>query len=97
MLHLIVQSPIDKAVLLRIGSGDDVVFLHPAVWSALNGHVLQEQLERLMANQCRFYVLRDELEMNGIEIGRLVSGVNVIEYQGLVELSVANKVNKTWR
>lgn len=96
MLHLIVQLPVSGTILARIASGDDVVLQQRAVWSAVAGHVLQTKLERLMANQCRLYVLRDDMETNGIVEDQLVPGVDIIDYPGLVELSLANEVSKTW-
>lgn len=40
MLHLISQSPIDKALLDRIDKGDDVVFVENAVLQILQkGHL----------------------------------------------------------
>lgn len=96
MLHLIVQAPIERAVLARIDAGDAVVFQQRAIWTVLAGHVLQERLQRLLENNCRLYVLQDDMEVNGIKPEQLIEGIKMIDYQGLVELSVANKVNKTW-
>lgn len=97
MLHLIFQAPLDKAVLQRIGAHDDVVFQAGAVWSLVQGHDLQVELESLIENNCRLHVLQDELDLNGIAKDRLLTDVDVIDYAGLVELTVGNKVNKTWR
>ncbi|WP_305906593.1 sulfurtransferase complex subunit TusB [Methylomarinum sp. Ch1-1] len=97
MLHLIGRTPVDCAILERIDSGDDVVFQQVAVWSALKGHALRGQLRRLLENNSRLHVLRDDLLANGIEVEQLQAGVEVIDYSGLVELAVANKVCKTWR
>lgn len=97
MLHLIFQTPLNIAVLQRIDACDDVVLQGGAVWNAVRGHVLQSELESLLAKNCRLHVLREELELNGIAERRLQPGVDVIDYAGLVELTVSNKVNKTWR
>ncbi len=96
MLHLIVQAPVENAILARIDSGDDVVFQLRAVWNALAGHAMQRQLEGLIQENCRLYVLHDDLEVSGIEPDRLLSGVKIIDYRGLVELVADNEVCKTW-
>lgn len=97
MLHLICQSPVNLAVIERIDNGDDVVFQEAAVWNAMEGHVLNTQLSYLMDKTCRLHVLQDELEVNGIGQEQLLAGVLVIDYSGLVELTVKNKAIKTWR
>lgn len=97
MLHLINQSPIILATLERISSGDDVVFLESAVWNALCGHELNTQFNTLIDNTIQLYVLEDELIVAGIDPEQLMAGVAVIDYSGLVELTVKNKVIKTWR
>ncbi len=97
MVHLIFRSPIDLAVIARIGNGDDVVFHEAAVWNAMTGHTLNAYFKQLMEKTCRLYVLQDDLEVTGIAQAKLLAGVLVIEYSGLVELTVKNKVIKTWR
>ena len=96
MLHLIFQSPIGLAVIERIDGGDDVVFQECAVWHVMRGHVLNTQLSHLMDQAIRLHVLQDELEVNGIGQEQLLAGVVAIDYSGLVELTVNNKVIKTW-
>ena len=96
MLHLIFQSPVDLAVIERIDGGDDVVFQESAVWHAMRGHVLNTQLSHLMDQAIQLHVLQDELEVNGIGQEQLLTGVVAIDYSGLVELTVKNKVIKTW-
>ena len=97
MLHLIFQSPLQDSLLARINNGDAVVLQGKACWSLLQGHFMAESLQALLTRACRLYVLRDDLQINGIEESRLLPGVTVIDYSGLVELTVDNAVNKTWR
>ncbi len=97
MLHLIFRSPVDLAVIARIGNGDDVVFQEAAVWNAMGGHVLNTHFNQLMDKACHLYVLQDELDVSGISQEQLLAGVLVIDYSGLVELTVNNKAIKTWR
>jgi len=96
MLHLISQTPLNIAVIERIGSGDDVVFLEIAVWNICLGHVMNAPLQQLMDKACQLHVLQDELEMNGISPDKIMTEVLIIDYSGLVDLSVKNKVIKTW-
>ena len=56
MLHLIFQSPVDKAILERIDSGDDVVFLENSVLRLLKNGNLSNTLTQLLT-QNRLCVL----------------------------------------
>ncbi len=95
MLHLIFQSPIDIAILERIDSGDDVVFLENAVLRILKKGSLCGALTQLL-NVNRLYVLGDDIEARGIGTDELVCGIEVIDYAELVNLTVKNPVIQSW-
>ncbi len=95
MLHLVFQSPIDMAILERIDSGDDVVFLENAVLRILQNSSLSGTLTRLL-KQNRLCVLADDIEARGIVANELVKGVDVIDYAELVRLTVKNPVIQSW-
>ncbi len=95
MLHLIFQSPIDNAIMERIDSGDDVVFLENSVLRILKkGSLCGVLMQLLTAN--RLYVLVDAIESRGVGITELVSGIEVIDYAELVNLTVKNPVIQSW-
>ena len=95
MLHLIFQSPIELALLERIVSGDEVVFLENAVLRILAKGSLCTRLMQCL-EQNRLYVLADDLEVRGIAVSELVTGIEVIDYAGLVALTVKNPVIQSW-
>ncbi|MDD5462716.1 MAG: sulfurtransferase complex subunit TusB [Methylococcales bacterium] len=95
MLHLISQSPIDTAVLGRIDSGDDVVFLENSVLRVLQKSSLSDTLTRLLDGN-RLYVLSEDIQVRGITSDELVEGIEVIDYAGLVALTVKNPVIQSW-
>jgi sulfur relay protein TusB/DsrH len=95
MLHLVFQSPIDIAILERIDSGDDVVFLENAVLRTLHKGSLSHTLTQLL-KQNRLYVLVDDIEVRGIVADELVNGIEVIDYSELVRLTVKNPVIQSW-
>ncbi len=97
MLHLIFQSSIDDSILQRIESGDNIVFHENAVFRLFKDGQLTTKFQTMLANAIYFYVIRDDLECRGIAIEELIPGVNVISYDGLVELTEKNKVILTWR
>ena len=97
MLHLISQSPIETAIFERIGAGDDVLLLEASVCIARQGHYLNAELQRLQTQDCQVFTLDVQLALYGIEVERLLPGINVIDYSGFVELTVKNPVIQTWR
>lgn len=95
MLHLIFQSPIEIAIFERIDSGDDVVFLEKSVVHLLQNGKLQDSLDSLLARG-RLYVLSDDIVVRGITSDELVKGIEVVDYSGLVALTVKNPVIQSW-
>ncbi|WP_446808438.1 sulfurtransferase complex subunit TusB [Methylomonas sp. 2BW1-5-20] len=96
MLHLLSQLPLQAAVVERIGDGDDVVLMDNAVCAALGGHGGNVLLQRLLAANCRIFALNEMLQAHGVEPQFLLSGVEQVDYAGLVELTVKNPVIHSW-
>lgn len=95
MLHLISQSPIDKALLDRIDKGDDVVFVENAVLQILQkGHLSYLLTQLIKKNQ--LFVLADDILVRGITAKELVADVQVIDYSDFVDLTVKNKLIQSW-
>jgi tRNA 2-thiouridine synthesizing protein B len=95
VLHLVFQSPIEIAILERIDSGDDVVFLENSVLRILQNGLLKQILTQLLSRS-RVYVLSDDIEARGITSDELITGIEVIDYAGLVTLTVKNPVIQSW-
>jgi tRNA 2-thiouridine synthesizing protein B len=95
MLHLIFQSPIDMAILERIDSGDDVMFLENSVLRILQKGSLCDILTQMLKNN-RLCVLGDDVMVRGIPADQLVQGIEVIDYAELVRLTVKNPLIQTW-
>ncbi len=95
MLHLIFQSPIESAILERIDSGDIVVFLENAVLRTLQNSAISNTLVQQLGRN-RLCVLSDDIAVRGIIPDELIKGVEVIDYAGLVELTVNNPVIQSW-
>ena len=95
MLHLIFQSPIEAAILERIDSGDVVVFLENAVLRVILNSDISDMLTQQLSSN-RLCVLSDDIAVRGIAPNELVKGIEVIDYAGLVELTVNNPVIQSW-
>ncbi len=95
MLHLIFQSPLDTAVLGRIVTGDDVVFLDSAVLGLLKNSRWAQLLTSL-ADTCQLFALTDDLQVRGIAEQELAAGLVLLDYTGLVALTVKNTAIQSW-
>jgi tRNA 2-thiouridine synthesizing protein B len=95
VLHLISQSPIETAIFERIDSGDDVVFLENAVLHILQSRSVSAKLTQLLSTN-RVCVLSNDIAVRGIVPGELIKGFEIIDYAGLVELTVNNRVIQSW-
>jgi len=95
VLHLIFQSPVEIAILERIDPGDDVVFLENSVLRILQNGLLRDTLTQLLTRS-RLYVLSENIEVRGITTYELIKGIEVIDYAGLVALTVKNPVIQSW-
>jgi tRNA 2-thiouridine synthesizing protein B len=95
MLHLVFQSPIGDAILERIAADDDVIFIENAVLGLLQKGKLSETLVRLLGGT-RLFVLSDDIAARGISPNELVSGIEVIDYNEFVSLTVKCRVIQSW-
>jgi tRNA 2-thiouridine synthesizing protein B len=66
------------------------------VWLAKEGHAENTKLTQLLVKGCRIFVLQEILLLVGIAQQQIITGVEVIDYAGLVALSVENSVIHTW-
>ena len=95
VLHLIFQSPIETAVLERISPGDIAVFLENSVLRILQHSDMSDTLTQLLSSN-RLYVLSDDIAARGISPAELIKGFDVIDYAGLVALTIDNPVIQSW-
>jgi tRNA 2-thiouridine synthesizing protein B len=96
MLHLVFQPPVETAIWERIDSEDAVVFLENAVLKLLKGSHAENMLAQKIQRFRRCCVLSDDISVRGIGFNQLIEGIEVIDYAGLVELTVDNQVVQSW-
>lgn len=97
MLHLINQATLTAALLVRIAAGDDLLLLQALVWAAHQGHEENDKLIGLMNRACGIHVLQAHLAVHGLLPEQLLPGVVVIDFPGLVDLTIKHPHNITWR
>jgi tRNA 2-thiouridine synthesizing protein B len=95
VLHLIFQSPIETAIFQRVDSGDIVVFLENAVLHIMQNSTISAKLTQQLSNN-HLCVLSNDIVVRGIAPEELIIGFEIIDYAGLVELTVNNRIIQSW-
>lgn len=89
MLHLIFH--ISPAVLARVGKDDALVFLDNAVL-----RLVKTASHHLLLPSNKRYVLADDLAVRGLLADELITGIEIIDYPALVDLTVQHTPIQTW-
>ena len=91
LLHTVNKSPFEKSSLqtcLRIAvQGSSVLLIEDGVYGAMNGTSLNGMLSDA-GNRLRIYVLGPDLTARGLSEKDVMKGVEVVDYDGFVDLVV---------
>ena len=95
MLHLVNKSPYENNNLSTASSimqgGDELLLIEDGVYGAVKAGKASAMLEG-----CTVSVLGPDLAARGISEDKLADGVNVIDYNGFVELVEKNDKVQSW-
>ena len=99
MLHTVNKSPYEKTsfdTCLRLArDGSDILLIEDGVYAAIAGGACAELARQALARH-RLYALGPDLEARGIEAAEVLAGVQVIDYDGFVQLAVDNDCVQSW-
>jgi tRNA 2-thiouridine synthesizing protein B len=99
MLHLVNKSPTDRNSLdscLRLAkTGSSVLLIEDGVYAALAKATHADAISGRM-NDLTFYVLGPDVSARGLADKTLVDGINVVDYEGFVDLVVEHEVAQSW-
>lgn len=99
MLHLINKSPFDRNALdscLRLAkAGSSVLLLEDGVYAAMSGTAFTEAVNGRMGD-LTFYVLGPDVSARGLDDKPLIDGINIVDYEGFVDLVVEHEVAQSW-
>jgi tRNA 2-thiouridine synthesizing protein B len=91
LLHTVNKSPFEKNSLetcLRIAvEGSSVLLIEDGVYGAMNGTSLNGTLSDA-GNRLQFYVLGPDLKARGLSEQNVMEGIEVVDYDGFVDLVV---------
>ncbi|GAB4266178.1 MAG: hypothetical protein Kow0065_17010 [Methylomicrobium sp.] len=95
MLHLIFQTTDLEAILNRIDDGDAVVFFGQMLLKGRKGAEFDQTLP-VFASTRHLCVLNDDLKLFGIAEDELVEGIDIIDYETLVDLTIKHTQSLSW-
>ena len=95
MLHILSRAPVDLAILERTATGDTIILIEDAVIEALATSPHSQHWQRILQAQ-RVCALSADLEVRGLASDRILNGIEVVDYQGFVQLTIDNEVIHSW-
>ncbi len=97
-LHTVNKSPFERRSLAscisHASAGDAILMIEDAVYGAIAGTASAEQLEE---NQnIAIYALGPDLSARGLGKAKLADGINIVDYNGFVDLAVEHDKIQSW-
>lgn len=101
MLHIVNKSPFERnalrSCLAHALSGDAVLLIEDAVIGAVSGTSVAAELQQAInGNSVSIYALGPDLAARGVKAERMLEGIQVVDYAGFVDLTVANEKTQSW-
>ena len=99
MLHTVNKSPFEKSSLKscldHALDASAVLLIEDAVYAALAG-TQHEGLVSEALGRLKIYALGPDLRARGLAPERIVSGVEIVDYEGFVDLAVTHDNVQAW-
>lgn len=99
ILHTVNKSPFDRnsleACIRLAAKGGSVLLIEDGVYGAMKGTSKSDMVTNAMKD-LTFYVLGPDLKARGVDEGKLIDGVKVVDYSGFVNLTVENGKAQAW-
>lgn len=99
MLHTVNKSPFEKNSLdtcLRLAKpGSEILLLEDGVYAAVKGSAVQQMMQQALSDYA-VYALGPDLKARGIEEDRLIDGIEVVGYDGFVDLAANSDRVQSW-
>ena len=98
MLHIINKSPFEKNSLQSCIScakdGSAILLIEDGVYGVLNNSAVAEDVKGAMGSNT-VYALEADVQARGIA-DKVLDGIQLIDYNGFVDLSVENDKIQSW-
>ncbi|MCP5374354.1 MAG: sulfurtransferase complex subunit TusB [Hyphomicrobiales bacterium] len=99
MLHTVNKSPFErtnlKSCLRLAGKGDAIMLIEDAVYAAVQGTAVADTMAGAK-DDFQVYVMGPDLDARGISRDSVIDGINVVGYDGFVDLVVEHETSQAW-
>ena len=99
ILHIVNKSPFERNALdscIRLATkGSSVLLFEDGVIGAMQNTKHSGQVAAAMDN-VSFYVLGPDLKARGLNDNKVIDGINIIDYDGFVDLTTEHKTVQSW-
>ena len=99
ILHTVNKSSYERTTLescvSKTSKGGSVILIEDGVYSAVKGGAKAGIIENAIGD-VSFYVLGPDIKARGLDEGKLIDGIKVVDYSGFVELTVNNDKVANW-
>ncbi len=98
-LHLVNKSPFERnsldACLRLAAKGSAVLLFEDGVIGAMQNTKHSDAINTAMSDH-KFYVLGPDIKARGLNDDNVIDGINVIDYDGFVDLTTEHKTVQSW-
>lgn len=98
-LHTVNKSPLDRnaleSAIKHATKGNSVLMIEDGVYGAMKGTQKSGMVSDAM-NDISFYVLGPDLKARGIDEGRVIDGVKIVDYSAFVALVAEHDATQSW-
>jgi tRNA 2-thiouridine synthesizing protein B len=98
-LNIINKSPFDRnsleSCIAVLSDGDAILLTEDGVYAATSGTSFSDAV-KAAADSHSVYVLGPDLSARGMKEDRIVEGVNVVDYDGFVDLVTEHDKANSW-
>ena len=99
VLHTVNKSPFEKTSLdtcLRLAKpGSAILLIEDAVYAAVSGTQLEGKVKEATTKHS-VYVLGPDLKARGMNAEQVIDGIEVVGYEGFVDLAAEHPRVQTW-
>lgn len=99
MLHTVNKSPYDKnsleTCLGLAKDGSQILLIEDGVYAAIAGASIESEVKSALGKH-KVYALGPDLKARGISDAKLIDGIEVVSYDGFVELAANSDGVQSW-
>jgi tRNA 2-thiouridine synthesizing protein B len=98
-LYTVNKSPMDRnsldSCLKFATSGASILLIEDGVYGALKGTTAEAKVSSAMGDK-KVYALGPDLKARGLNVERVIDGIEIVDYAGFVDLVEANDKVQAW-